>query len=281
MPIDSVVIDGAVVRCPAPVRDLADAPHSGVLWRAARGTLLFEVPGVARYLVRDGNLVEIDPCDGADDGEVQRFVRMTPAAALYLQRGVPVLHAAAAADPAGRAVLLAGDSGSGKSVLLTALMRRGWGLLTDDLAPVMLDGGQVPVAVPTWPEVSQWHGCAAPADGARFSDLAGTFVRQPRPIGAIWWLDLHGFDPVEVRDVEGTARLDALRAMAYNGLIASALLDRASYLRVAGAVAGSGIPIRRLIRPRGRWTAGELADVVEAAAYQPRPRTVRDYGSVP
>jgi hypothetical protein len=267
MPIDSVVIDGAVVRCPAPVRDLADAPHAGVLWRAARGALRLDVPGVARYLVRDGNLVEIDPCDGAGAGEVERFVRMTPAAALYLQRGVPVLHAAVAAEPGGRAVVLAGDSGSGKSVLLTALTRRGWAPLADDLAPVMLDGEQVPVAVPTWPEVSQWPGCAAPADpGARAPDPAGAFAGEPRPISAIWWLDLHGFDPVEVRDVEGIARFEALGAMAYNRLIASALLDRASYLRVAGAVAGSGLPIRRLIRPRGRWTAGELADIVEAAA---------------
>jgi hypothetical protein len=267
MPIDSVVIDGAVVRCPAPVRDLSDAPYSGVLWRAARGALRLDVPGVARYLVRDGNLVEIDPCDGAGAGEVERFVRMTPTAALYLQRGIPVLHAAAVADPAGRAVVLAGDSGSGKSVLLTALIRRGWGLLTDDLAPVMLDDEQTPVAVPTWPQVSQWPGCTAPADpSTRAPDPAAAFVREPRPISAIWWLDLHGFDPVEVRDVAGIARFDALGTMGYNGLIASALLDRASYLRVAGAVAGSGLPIRRLLRPRGRWTAGELADVVEAAA---------------
>jgi hypothetical protein len=266
MPIDGVVIDGAVVRCPASVRDLAGAPHSGVLWRAAHGALLFDVPGVARYFVRDGNLVEVDPGDGTGAGEVEQFLRMTPAAALYLQRGIPVLHAAAATDPAGRAVVLAGDSGSGKSVLLTALLRRGWGLLTDDLAPVMLDGEQVPVAVPTWPEVNQWHGGAAPASGGRFSDLAGAFVDQARPISAIWWLGLHGFDPVEVRGIEGIARFDALGAMAYNRLIAGALLNRASYLRVAGAVAGSGLPIRRLIRPRGRWTAGELADIVEAAA---------------
>ena len=44
---------------------------------------------------------------------------------------------------------------------------------------------------------------------------------------------------------------------------ASALLDRASYLRVAATVAGSGIPIQRLVRPRGRWSADQLADIVE------------------
>ena len=240
-------VDGAVIRWPAPVGDLAGAPHSGVLWRAAPGRLLLEVPDVARYLVSDGNLVEIDPCDCAA-GEVRRFLLMTPAAALYLQRGIPVLHAAVVADAAGRGVVLAGDSGSGKSVLLTALVRRGWSLLTDDLAPVTLDDDQVPVAVPTWPEVNLWPDSIGPV-AVGWDDR---FVAEARPIRAIWWLGLHGFDPVEVHDVEGMARFEALAAMAYHRRIASALLDRASYLSVAGRVAGSGIPIRRLIRPRGR-----------------------------
>jgi len=261
-------VDGAVVRCPAPVKDLPDAPDSGVLWRAAPGRLLLDIPDVARYLVSDGNLVEINPCGGVEAGEVRRFLRMTPAAALYLQRGIPVLHAAVVADAAGRAVVLAGDSGSGKSVLLTALAARGWGLLTDDLAPVTLDDDGVPVAVPTWPEVVLWPGSAGPARAgpAAAADWDVRFVDEARPIRAIWWLGLHGFDPVEVHDVEGMARFEALAAMAYNRRIAGALLDRASYLRVAGRVAGSGIPIRRLIRPRGRWTADELADIVENAA---------------
>jgi len=256
-------IDGAVIRCPAQVEDLAGAPHGGVLWRAAPGRLLLDIPGVARYLVSDGNRVEIDPCDSAAAGELRRFLRMTPVAALYLQRGIPVLHAAVVADAAGRAVVLAGDSGSGKSVLLTALVERGWGLLTDDLAPVTLDDDLMPVAVPTWPEVILWPGRVRPAAAV---GLDARFVDEGRPIRAIWWLGVHGFDPIEVRGVEGIARFEALGAMAYNRRIASALLDRASYLRVAATVAGSGIPIRRLIRPRGRWTADELADIVEYGA---------------
>ena len=151
-------------------------------------------------------------------------------------------------------------SGSGKSVLLATLVQRGWGLLTDDLAPVTLDDARVPVAVPTWPEVILWPDSAGPAAAVGWD---ARFVDEARPIRAIWWLGVHGFDPIEVHGVEGIARFEALAAMAYNRRIASALLDRASYLRVAGTVAGSGIPIRRLIRPRGRWTADELADIIE------------------
>ncbi len=112
--------------------------------------------GCSRYLVSDGNLVEIEPCGTAAAGEVRRFLRMTPTAALYLQRGIPVLHAAVAADPAGHAIVLAGNSSVGKSVLLAALVQRGWGLLADDLAPVTLDAAGVPVAMPTWPEMILW-----------------------------------------------------------------------------------------------------------------------------
>lgn len=259
-------IEGAVVRCPAPAPDLADARHAGVLWHAAPGRLLLDVPGVARYLVRDGNQVDVDPCPGAGAEEVRRFLYMTPAAALYLQRGIPVLHAAVAADPAGHAVVLAGESSSGKSVLLTALLRRGWGMLTDDLAPVRLDANRVPVAVPTWPEVRRWEGQAASADAHQDAPLAGTFVREPLPVRAVWWLGMHNVGTVEVEDVTGIARFDAVVAMAYQRLITSALLNRGSYLRVAGALAGSGTPFRRLIRPRGRWSADELADIVEGAS---------------
>lgn len=242
MPGDGAGRVEAVIRCPARVPDLADATHAGVLWRAGPGRLLFDVPQVARYLVSDGKLVEIAPSPGARASGIRRFLRMTPTAALYLQRGIPVLHAAVAVDDAGRGVVLAGDSGSGKSTLLAALARRGWRQLADDLAPVTLDDDRVPVAVPTWPD-----------------------RREPRPIGAIWWLGVHGGDPVEVRAVEGIARFEAFGAMAYNRLIASALLDRGSYLAIAGAVAGAAIPIRLLLRPRGRWTGDELAGLVEDA----------------
>jgi hypothetical protein len=259
-------IDGAVIRCPVPVTDLAtdlaDAPHAGVLWRAGPGRLLFHVPQVARYLVSGGNLIEIEPCAGAHARMVRRFLRMTPAAALYLQRGIPVLHAAVAVDQDGRAVALAGDSGSGKSVLLATLLRRGWRLLADDLAPVTLDRNHVPVAVPTWPEIRPWPGHAGLTTAGLDRGLGREFVREPRPISAIWWLGVHGGDAVETRAVEGIARFDAFGAMAYNRLIAGALLDRRSYLAVAAAVVGAAIPIRRLLRPRDRWTADELARMV-------------------
>ncbi len=44
----------------------------------------------------------------------------------------PMLHAGGVVDPAGRAVILCGGSGSGKTSLVTACVLRGWGWLSDE-----------------------------------------------------------------------------------------------------------------------------------------------------
>jgi hypothetical protein len=53
--------------------------------------------------------------------------------------------------------------------------------------------------------------------------------------------------------------------MAFSRRIADALLGRAGYLSLR-CRRNSGIPIRRFIRPRGRWTTDGLADIVEDRA---------------
>jgi len=84
----------------------------GVLWEAAPGCLLLNVPGVARYMIKDKKSITIEPQPSASKAEVLRFLRMTPLAALLFQRGILAFHAAAVADTRG-AILIAGDSGTG------------------------------------------------------------------------------------------------------------------------------------------------------------------------
>jgi hypothetical protein len=64
-------------------------------------------------------------------------------AAAAAASGVVVLHAGAVVR-AGRATLLVGPSGWGKSTLTLELVRRGWGFLSDDFAPVSTSGVVAP-----------------------------------------------------------------------------------------------------------------------------------------
>jgi len=272
-------IIGVDVRLGRVDAQLPGTTSSGVLWQAAPGRFRLEVPGVASYLALDGTSITVDVAAGAGLDEVNRFLGGTPQAAAYLQRGMPVLHAAVVAPPdGGGAIVIAGDSGSGKSTLAAALWARGFQVLADNLAPLAIDDQGSPVVLPAagelilWPDavdrlgLAQGHPTAYGPEGRRRRfDASDASDAGRRPVTSIWRLTTHASDDVEVFDIKGVARFEAVGTMAFNSRIASALLDRHGYMTVAGAVAASAVSMRRLERPRGRWSAGELADIIAGA----------------
>jgi hypothetical protein len=250
-----ISLAGARVETAAVAPALAGAAARGVLWQAAPGSFLLEAPDVARYLVAEGQTITVQPMPGAGDAEVARFLVMAPLAALWYQRGALVFHAAAAA-PAGEgagAILIAGGSGAGKSTLLAALAQRGWRPLADDLAVVELDERSQPVVLPNPSPIRLWLDAREKLAWHEADEAPA--VSAPLPLRAIYWLGVHHRDGIELTELAGAQRFQALGALSYNSHIADALLDRAVYLRKAGRVA-QVVPLRRL---RGRWSAPELA----------------------
>lgn len=251
--------------------ELVDATSRGVLWQAALGRFLLDIPEVGRYLVEDGRRVVIDALPQAADEEVIRYFCMTPLAALLYQRNIPVFHAAAAAMPdREECILLAGDSGAGKSTLLVALLQRGWRLLADDLTIVRTDENGNLVVFPTSPEVVLWSDAVEKlsltktdnTSGRHILSWSGRFVSNPLLLRAVYCLAAKNQDGFQLSELEGVKRFQAMGLLAYNSHIANALFDPKEYFRQA-AVFAQAIPLYRLCRPRGCWSADKLADMVE------------------
>lgn len=259
-----------VTLAPVPMV-LAGATAGGVLWQAAPGRFLLDIPGVARYLVESGQTITMDLAPGIDASIVERYLLMTPLAALLYQRGKIVLHAAVAANESG-AVLLAGDSGCGKSTLLAALLKRGWKMLTDDLAAIDFDEhGQVLVQ-PVCPEIRLWPDAVKllNVDDQRSFRIAtnsciilntDSYLNVPTRLRSVFCLSPSTNDEIELISLESAARFLALAPFTYNGHIADLLLDRSAYLCNMAHVTRE-VSVSRLKRPRGRWSVEELADTV-------------------
>jgi len=108
---DVVLTWGTVARSP-------ETPRArGVFHGARPGQFLFEVAGVARYLVEGGTRVTIDPSPGTSEATVRLFLLNTVLVVLLHQRGDLLPLHASAVDVGGGAVLLTGSSGAGKSTL--------------------------------------------------------------------------------------------------------------------------------------------------------------------
>lgn len=259
--LDDVSITSQRIPC-----QLEGATSRGVLWQAAPGHFLLNAPDTARYLVEKGQSVSIDRLPGADETRMLSLLRMTPLAALLFQRGIIALHAAAVGGPDG-AVLIAGDSGAGKSTLLAALLKRGWKLLSDDLAVVNLDGKGLPTVLPTFPELTLWANVLqqlkikCSGTGRHILFMADSFTPFPQPLRAIYRLSVHK-EEIALSKPQGMTIFHTLSALLYNSRIADTLLDRAAYMRLAAAIAGK-VPLQILRRPRERWCFEELADLLE------------------
>lgn len=91
-----------------------------------------------------GGRLEVRWTAGTELGDVIAFVLTRGLAASLAARGVALLHACVLA-PAGRAVLVLGSSGAGKSTVAGAALARGWPVLADDIAALTGDGGRIGV----------------------------------------------------------------------------------------------------------------------------------------
>ena len=91
------------------------------------------------YQIKDGREILVDPIPNADPTAIRLLLLGRMMAYLLRQRGWLPLHAGSVAIN-GRAVLLLGRSGAGKSTTTAAFHMAGYPVITDDVAPVRMLG---------------------------------------------------------------------------------------------------------------------------------------------
>lgn len=121
---------------------------------------LLTMEGTARYLVRGGREIIIEPEPGASERNLRLFLLGSALGIICHQRGLLPLHANAIIANGG-AYAFGGVSGSGKSTLAAYFSRAGYQLLTDDVCAIGLDDQGRPMAWPGLPRIKLWGEAAA------------------------------------------------------------------------------------------------------------------------
>jgi hypothetical protein len=256
-----------------PVPEALEQPHfRGVCFQAAPGAFLLQVPGIARYLVRDGRQVTIDRAAAAEDATVRVFLLGTVLGALLQQRGRLVLHGSAIATARG-AILLVGPSASGKSTLAAEFWRRGYRVLADELCALDVDSGGARLWTASghlklWADVLEKLGIATQglarvrpelekydlpvnASSTRPVPVVAACSLAPSNTSELALTTLAGFD--RFREwTDATFRLRFLKGMQLLG----------QHFQQIRALQ-QHVPIARVVRPRSPMLLRELADLVE------------------
>jgi hypothetical protein len=127
--------------------------------QAAGDTVILTVPDTARYLVRGGREILVDPLPGGSERNVRLFLLGSALGILSHQRGLLPLHAnAVVAD--GGAYAFCGPSGAGKSTLAAHFARAGYDVLCDDVCAISFADDGTPLAWPGLPRLKLWADAA-------------------------------------------------------------------------------------------------------------------------
>ena len=152
----------------------------------AKDRFLLYIPGVARYLVENGNRVTVELEDGAPEADVRGYLLGSVFGALCHQNGFLPLHASAVAAD-GQVTAFLGDSGAGKSTMAAFLERAGYRVVSDDICLLVpeADGLRVaPVAgwLKLWQESFDSLG-EVPAEENRIFSATEKYRRYLEPAG--------------------------------------------------------------------------------------------------
>jgi len=252
-------VDIREVNVPA---SLGEDATAGDYWQARGDQFLFEVPGVARYLVSGGRSVRFQPDSGRarDNHAIRLYLLGTALGVLLHQRGLFPLHASGVVTPAG-AWLFTGHSGAGKSTLVAWLHRRfGWPILGDDVTVVDCYNGAIR-AHRGAARLRLWRDALAalsiPEAGLvrdlmrfdKYQLLIGEGYGPPLPLRGLILLEACEGDASTLTQLHGHDALAAVIGSTYRPEFAE-LWCRPGDFFLRGARIAAGIQVFRFSRPR-------------------------------
>lgn len=250
------------------------ATFSNGAFEASPDQFLFTVAGVGRYHVAGGREIVVQRFPGADEADVVATLLGSALTALLHQRNLLVLHGAALAV-GGKAVLVTGVPGIGKSTLAAALSARGHDLITEDLCVITSDKAGRPVVAPGIPTLKLWGDALTelgkdrdslrrirPGSDKYDAEMGRRFRQRPAVVSRIYELSAHDTPKVTVTPITGVAKLTTLINATFRYEFLEQQGGRAWHFTQSAALA-SAVDAYHVARPRGGFLLGELVGVFE------------------
>jgi len=156
------------------IREIEDLPSEitsdGNWFRTSHSEAFFIWNDVGAFRVRDGTEIIIDPKEGVNEEFLRMFLLGSVMGMLLQQRGRFPLHASTVVMN-GKAVAFTGESGIGKSTLVSALHQKGYEIVADDVTAIDMEAG-LPIVFPGIPKIKLW-----PESAEAFDDDAENLPR--------------------------------------------------------------------------------------------------------
>jgi hypothetical protein len=236
--------------------------------------IMFHIPKVATFCIQEGKKIIISPDAGSDIDEIRLYILGSCMGALLLQRRVLPLHGSTVAID-GKAYAIVGESGAGKSTLASALIKRGYQLVSDDVTAVSFSTKEPsPMVQPSYPQQKLWQESLEHfgMDSVHYRPLfqretkfsvpvSSNYSAKPLPLAGIFELIKTEGNQVEISPIPRLEGLSVLYGHTFRNFLIHRMDLTAWHFETSARLANS-VPMFRLQRPVSEFTAAELVSLL-------------------
>lgn len=238
-----------------------------------RNEIVLHIPEAAYYRVVGESLIQVMPEEGADPREIRIFLLGVCFSILMVNRGIAPMHASGVMID-GKAYIIVGDCGAGKSTLGAAFRKAGYKLISDDIVGLSIDSNNKLTAYPGYPQQKLWQQSLdyLNMEAAHFDQILDNyakfavpfrdqFVKDPLPLAGIFELEKADIPQIAMRPLKSLERVQLIRYHLFLGKVLNELSKEQWLLNLAAKTA-LAIPFYQLKRPVNGFTAPELVDQI-------------------
>ena len=257
-------------------------PDGNINIRAGRegGRHWLRFPGFVDFSIELADRrITVHPAASTDPATTRHLLLDQVIPRMLGHEGKLVLHAGAVSIPGGKTVAFVGETGSGKSTLVSSFERNGATLITDDCAMVVQDRG-VARAIPNYPGVRLYGDSISAIYGAdqAVSDVAqytrklrlvipagnSAAGRESSVLDAIFLLEASSGGETQNVDIRPARGMDALMKVVAQSFVLD-VTDKPAMARqfqAAGELLNGNLSCYEIRYPRDHARLGEVRDAI-------------------
>jgi len=235
--------------------------------------ILFRLADKAIFMIKNGTEIQYSPLNNITEDQLRLYLLGTCMGAILMQKKILPLHGSAIAID-GKAYAIVGDSGAGKSTLASALLKKGYQLISDDVIPVHLNEQNIPMITPAYPQQKLWKESLNHfgIESKQFSPIverenkfaipvSEQFATEPLPLAGVFELVKSDLDEVELNPIQNLQRLHTLYNHTYRNFFITPLGLMDWHFSTTAKMC-EHIDLYQLRRPTSRFTAYDLSELI-------------------
>jgi len=254
-------------------KKLSVVSGEGVLFQANRNEFLFRLKTVGSYLVLNGTDIIVEQLNNSSIKDLNLFLLGSAIGAILHQRGLLPIHGSTVVKD-GKAIIISGVSGAGKSSLAATLINRGYDLVADDIS-VLESKKNTLLVQPGIPHIKLWHDVIEkmndkPENYEKVRDqlkkyrkpVLNAFIDKPAPPKKIIILNTKNSPGFSCEIVKGFEKFNAIKNHTYRYRFVESMDRISDHFKMANQLANA-VDIIKLDRPSSPILLEELADEIE------------------